>query len=964
MKRDILVVIPHPWLRQVVVSIFGYAKMNCVCVESVAELGQAIHTDTAIAIIDVFSYPEYYRDILAQIKEKNLGIAIIALVSIDNTEYQYGLMTAGASAVVVKEKADEQLIPALIQVLQDKKRNDTVARLLKNQKQFITLFKEEVSELNNEEQMSSIKSKLTRRTFLKASAVTAVAAGTVAANPWGTAMKALAQEDVESASVIKDKIVAGVCRGNCFGGCLLNVHVRNGKVVQTSMREMPNPEYNRICVKGLTHVQRIYSKDRLKYPMKRAGERGEGKWERISWDEAITTITDKWKEYQSQYGKNSFSIGWGSGSYGSLSGVGIGNPVNRLLNVSGSSLLNMSVDAAQGLSGTNALGLGPNFNMNEAADFKNAKTIFCWGANPVNAQQQTMHFLVEARDNGTKFIVIDPVYNGTAARADMFVPVRPGSDGALALGMMNIVVRENWIDEPFLKKSTVAPFLVKESDGKYLRQSDLGVLVEGALNEPIVWDSTTNTHSTASVIANPALRGSYTINGIKVTTAYDLLLERIAEYPPEKAAEICNIPVDTIEEITRIYATNKPSTIYQNFGIDHYVNGHYAIFAIYALAMITGNLAKSGACCGMGLITGLSAANIFGTLFPPGAAPALEISQLKLSEVLETKMYGNTPVDLKGVYFTHVNFAGNRIDRRNTLEALKKLDFIAVADMNMNETAQYADILLPVAHWFELDDIFISYSAHPYVLLQEKAVEPLYECKSDFEIVKLLADKLGHGNHFAMDETEYMKLWLDSDGAKGLGITLERLQKEKAVRCLPGELFIHGEGGVFPTPTGRAQFYLESPAPNLNYGQQFDIAKERLPYHEPPHEAWHENPLHEKYPFSVIQDHTRWRTHSQWWDVAMLKELEPEPTLKINSVDASPRNIKTGDIVKVFNDRGHVLIKAIINDAVQPGVLTMPKGWEKQEFIDGHYQDLTSRVTNPVCANSAFFDLLVGVEKV
>ena len=96
----------------------------------------------------------------------------------------------------------------------------------------------------------------------------------------------------------------------------------------------------------------------------------------------------------------------------------------------------------------------------------------------------------------------------------------------------------------------------------------------------------------------------------------------------------------------------------------------------------------------------------------------------------------------------------------------------------------------------------------------------------------------------------------------------------------------------------------------------------------------------------------------------MLKELEPEPTLKINSVDASPRNIKTGDIVKVFNDRGHVLIKAVINDAVQPGVLTMPKGWEKQEFIDGHYQDLTSRVTNPVCANSAFFDLLVGVEKV
>lgn len=763
----------------------------------------------------------------------------------------------------------------------------------------------------------------------------------------------------------EEKIFAGVCRGNCASGCLLNIHVRDGKVVKTSMREMPNPEYNRICIKGLTHVHRIYSKERLQYPMKRVGERGEGKFAKISWDEAITIIAGKWKEYQSKYGKTAFGVYSCSGNFGAVNGVGLGNPLSRLINLSGASILNMSLDFAVIFSGMNSLGTGPLFNANEPADLKNAKTIICWGANPVNAQQQSVHFILEAKEKGAKLIVIDPVFSGTAAIADMYVPIRPGTDGALALGMMNIVVRENWLDEPFLKKSTVAPFLVKEADGKYLRQSDLGaVITAGAIDEPIVWDSAANHHSTASSAADPALQGSYEINGLKVTTAYDLLLARIAEYPPERAAEICNIPVEKIEEITRIYATNKPSSIYQFFGFDHYVNGHYSAFAVHALAILTGNLAKSGAYCGFGESFGIQFINLAGTLFPPGAAPTLQITQLQLSEVLETNMYGDTPVTLKGVFFTNGNFMGNRIDRKNSIDVLKKLDFIAVADIVMSETALYADILLPAAHWFEEDDIVVNFGTHPYVQLQEKAIEPLGESKPDFQIIKLLAEKLGYGEHFAMDEFEYMKLWLDSDGARALGITLERLQKEKSVRCLPGDPYIHGAGGVFPTPTGRAQFYLESPAPDTNYGQQFDISKERLPYFEPPHEVWHENLLHKKYPFALIQEHTKWRTNTQWWEVSLLKELESEPTVKINSADAASRNIKTGDTVRVFNDRGYVVIKAAINDAVQPGVLTMPKGWKKQEFIEGHYQDLTSRVTNPVCANSAFFDLLVEVEKI
>ncbi len=830
-----------------------------------------------------------------------------------------------------------------------------------------SIRRQEVMEKKN---TSSLNPSMSRRKFIKASAVATAATGAVLSNPMGSAMKTLTADSAAAATkASKEETFAGACRGNCAGGCFLNIHVRDGKIVRTSAREFPNPEYNRICVKGLSHVQRIYHKDRLKYPMKRAGKRGEGKWERISWDEAITTITDKWKEYEKKYGKESFAIGWGSGSYATCSGQGLGNVTNRLLNVTGCANIQATVDAAHGYAAGNAVGIGPNFTLNEIADLKNAKTIVVWGANPVISQQQSAHFLLEAKEHGAKLVVIDPIYNITASKADVFVPIVPGTDGALALAMMNIIVRENWIDLPFLKKSTVAPFLVKESDGSYLRLSDLGSLPPGAEDQIVVRGSDGKV-GLSTEIADPVIEGSFEINGIKVTTAYSLLLKRIAEYPPEKAAEITNIPVGQIEELTKLYANNKPSTIYSYFGVDHYVNGHYSMFAMYALAMITGNLGKPGAGCGMGETIGINFVNIMGTLFPEGATgPSLTMATPRMGEVMnEHKYMGKNDVNLKGVYFTHINVLGNVAERQYAMEWMKKLDLIVVADMNMNETAQYADIVLPVAHWFEVEDAFANYSTHPYVIYQEKAIDPLFECKSDFEITKMLADKLGYGDKFNFTEEEYLRLWLDADGARELDLTFERLKDEKIVKCMPGENFVFASDGVFPTPTGRAQFYQETVAPNTNYDARFydidfDISKERLPYWEPPHEAWHENKLFKKYPFRIISDHVKFRTHTQWWDVPVLLELDPEPLLKINPDDAKKYGIKTGDKVKIYNDRGYVMMKAAINAGCQPGVLTAPKGWEKGQFIEGHFADLSSRVMNDVCANSAFFDLLVAIEK-
>ena len=819
-----------------------------------------------------------------------------------------------------------------------------------------------------------LQTPVSRRTFLKGSMAATAAVG--AMSMFGCAAPAEqttegttpaetippTTEAAPSQPVVEEQVYCGVCRGNCAGGCFLNVHVRDGKVVRTSARDLPDTRYNRICIKGLTHSHRMYSSDRLKYPLRRVGERGAGQWEQISWDEAIKEISDKWKGYQADYGTQAVGVYVGSGNYATCSGEGLGCGTTRFMNTIGAANVSASVDLARGTGAQPVIGIGPLVTGSEMADVLNAKTIIVWGANPVNSQQQSTHFLMEAKENGTKLIVIDPAFTATAAKADIYVPIRPGSDAALAMAMMNIVLRDDLADWNFVKKNTDAPMLVKKSDGKYLRISDLRELGAEEKDAPVILGADGTVDIPANV-AEPVITGVNEVEGIAVTTAFDLMKAAIAEYTPEKAAEICGLEVSQIEEITKLYAANTPSTIYAYFGMDHYVNGHYGYRVTAQLAALTGNLGKPGAYCGMNESLGTNFANIAGCGYTGGGVLSpISIPILWLPEILETGKFGEKDITLKSLYVAHANIIGNSAERKTVIDTLNKLDFIVMADLNMNETAQYADILLPAAHWFEVDDIFMNYSTHPYVLMQEKAVEIPYECKSDYEIYRLLCTAMGYPDTFKMTEEEYMKLWLDTDGARAMDLTYERMQKEKAVRFVK-EGFVFAEGGVFTTTTGRAQFYNEAPAPAMQYGQTWYPEKERLAYWEPPHEAWHENALHEKYPYVLLQVHPKWRTHSQWFDVPMLDEISGPPTVHMNPVDAAAKGVAEGDTVKVYNDRGHVVMTVNINDGVQPGTITVPKGWEKGQFIDGHYQDLTSRVMNPMINNSAFFDALVDVVK-
>jgi len=818
-----------------------------------------------------------------------------------------------------------------------------------------------------------------RRNFIKGAAVLAATGALVGCS---SGSKELEKTDEPAVTESPDEIYSGVCRGNCAGGCFLNVHVRDGVVVRTTARDLPDTRYNRICTRGLTHSGRIYSADRLLYPMKRTGERGTGEFERISWDEAINTIAEKWQGLVDQYGTEAMAMYTGSGNYALCSGVAFGSAVSRFTSIMGSSTIPLNVDAAVGRAMGIIAGFGPYGQNNEPADFANSKTIICWGANPTISQPQVMHFILEAKEQGTKYIVIDEIFNANAAKADVFIPIKASTDGAMAFSVLNEILTQGWYDDEFVRAHTNSPFLVKESDGMFLRMSDLGVEpTEGPVNpatgqptmiDPeVVWDEASDSAVVLAEAQTPAIEGITEVNGIAVKTVFAIMKEQAAQYPIDRVTTITGVPAETIKELARIYHEEGPVNTYTMFGCDHYLNGHYNYWPIAALGICTGNVGKPGAATGFCELMPTNITN-FMTAYPldsagnPPKGPGRAIVVKEVGNVVDTGTYVGQELILKGVYVTNTNPLSTMTNRNYMESWFKKLEFIVVADMCMTETATYADIVLPAAHWFEQVDAYTSFGTAPYILWQDKAIEPVGEAKPDFEIYRLLCDKMGYGEYWDIEPEEFIAAAIDSEGAKALGITFDKLKEEKSARILPGDgEFISFEGGNFLTATGRAQFYQEIVTPDYFIGQTIDESKEKKPYWEPAKYADENSEARQSsYPFHMLSEHMRTRTHTQWWECRYLDEFTPEPIVCINPEDAASLSINEGDSVKLFNDRGFVVMKAVLNAGLPKGTVSSGRSFQADEFIDGHFASLPSIEFNQVCANQAFNDVAVAIEKI
>jgi molybdopterin-containing oxidoreductase family molybdopterin binding subunit len=771
----------------------------------------------------------------------------------------------------------------------------------------------------------------------------------------------------------EEKVYYNLCRGNCGGSCPLEATVREGKVVRTTPHVAAEiRETQQGCVKGHTNPQRLYATHRVLHPMRQTGERGSDNWEQVSWDEAISLVAEKFQAAFDDYGAQSVAFWHSFSNYAYLCGSqsssgmpnttrangGNGVAMERFLQKTGASLFTPSSDMTGLYMQFGALSLSPN----SQEDVANARTVLIWGANPADTMRSAWPFICKARDNGATIVTIDPQYTNSAAHSDIWLPVRGGTDSALMLAMCNHIIDNDLIDHDYLANSSVAPLLIKE-DGSYLKLSDLGMDPvegpEGADGEPteldseVVWDVAAGAFGSSRTVRDPAVEGSFDADGTPVRTVYDLVREQIRPFTVEFAAEECDLSAERIVELAELYATNRPSSVCTLWGFEHMTNTYHNYKSLVLLGALTGNIGRKGAS-----VFQLSAASRFAPplvlnkedLVLPDAKPTRAFTGEYLETLVNTGKWGDEDFPIRCVYVMNADPLANGIGRKALIEAFKKVDFAVVADSFLTDTARYASLVLPVTMSWECED-------HNGTFMNQKAVEPAGECRNDMAIMRALSEQMGFPELYEKSDEEFLRTLLDTSENLEAGWGYDDFKEKGLI-----EDYAYAESiGAEYNPTGRSIFYMANPVPCDDYGQLFGD-EVRIPWYEHSTEAYRDNPLRETYPLFCMSCHDNYQAHSTHMKLAWLDEIRG-PAVRIHEATAAERNIANGDIVRVFNDRGFVVLKAVLTQGIRPDTVLIPHGFHESDYVAGHHQDLTLLALDAFTSNNNFNDMLCQVER-
>jgi molybdopterin-containing oxidoreductase family molybdopterin binding subunit len=715
--------------------------------------------------------------------------------------------------------------------------------------------------------------------------------------------------------------------------------VEDGKIVKVERLTYPDGEKGDICLKGVAGAHLPYHPDRLKYPVKRAGKRGEGKWERITWEQALDEIADKLKKIREEFQPESVLMISAPNSIPfAETQMMLGNRLRNLLGATNFTQ-GCAIDSNPFFSGYFSYGTNFAHGLDPRTLIEGkTKYMIVWGCNPAEMSNRAWRYIREAQRNGAKLVDIGLISDPTAKAADWWIPVRAGSDGALALSMIGLIINQDLYNEEFVAQHTNGPFLVRTANGKLLRESDISS--EGSAHNCVVWDTARGhpyaiaPHSSGPIDIKPALLGIYEPRGIACKPAFQFLADLADAYPPEKAESITGVPVETIENLAREYATSKPATIVIRDGL-RYKNGGNAYRAMDILSSITGNIGAMG---GGTMVTGTTQGQGNAPLLrlndapitSPTAVRAPIIPQAKFTECMIT---GN-PYPIRAMVIYASNPVHTHPNPQRWFERIiPNLELIVVNDIFMTATAEYADYVMPDCTLFERDDMDIGTNGH--LVWLDKAIEPMYECRPPIYFWSELAKRLGLGEYFDKTIEEWTRLRLDSEDPSVAGVdpplTLERLKKEKIVRTnVPDGLFNPWLAKMFLTPSGRLEFYNEELLPA---GDALPVFREQL---ESPRST-----SAKKYPLVFITANNKYFIHTMFAnDPKTLERYLKEPHVSINPRDAEKRSILDGDVVSIFNDRGSCEVKALISETVPPGVINIPNGWWPRQFIEGHLQNL------------------------
>lgn len=786
--------------------------------------------------------------------------------------------------------------------------------------------------------------KITRRMFLKGVGAVTVTSALGMAGALSVNSSALKASDDTTV-----KYIHSCCTVNCTSRCHLKGHVQGGKIIAVTPGLLPGrDDYANACLRSMSLAQRLQDpKQRVLYPMKRVGERGEGKFERITWDEAYDIVATKLKETKEKYGAQAASFFTMSGNLAKLAW----ESTTRLgATFGGTTYITEGLMGDHGASMGMRLVFGQERGGHDTRDYMNSKLIIIWGRNLADTHTSELRYLIKARENGAKVIVIDPRQSSTAAVADQWIPIRPQTDPALALGMINYLISHDLHDAAWLKAYSCAPLLVRNDDGQYLRLN----------GKYAVWDENSKTIVTADTPnTNPSLSGEYTSpDGIKCYPSFADLVNEASKYTIKTTAEICGLEEAVVEQMAHEYATMKPAGIRMGQGMQRVYNSFAPFRTVATLAGVAGYIGVSGG--GASHMGGTSSINpIPGVTVPDfnfkewsdiGGIPLVEKKSSQLYDMIEKGQ-------VQFLWIGVSNFINQSPDANRVIkDVLPKVPFIVHVDPFWTWTGKYADLILPgKTHW-EVWDILVR---SPWVMLDQPAIPNMGESKSDCEICSEVAKRLGLGHLWNKTDEEWVRTFMTSQHPAFASFNWDKFVEEGIFTRSDGifDPVYSFKDQKYKTATGRFEFYTEKLKP---FGEQVPTYKRML---EDP-----KGELGKKYPLVCINYHDRLNVHSQQMLYPALKIVTSEPQVHINTVDANARGIAHGDKVKVFNDRGYCVVKAFVTEGIAPGITAIANGWTPEQYIEGSHQNLTHLTLNPVeeaisQTNSAFYDVLVQIEK-
>ena len=784
------------------------------------------------------------------------------------------------------------------------------------------------------------------------------------------------QESTDSVTKIRT-----TCRA-CISNCGVIATVKNGRVIKLEGDPKNKMSRGRMCAKGLSGIQALYNPNRNKYPMMRVGKRGEGKWKRISWDEALDTIAKKLLEIKAKYGAEAVMASTGGG----------GNPQftspARFCNLFGTpnwfepgcAQCYLPRQVAYGLmyGGTDPSIADSNSLEIYYADRTPMKSLCLWGTDPsYSCPGQGGGALVELRAKGVKTVVIDPRMTPDAAKATVWLPIRPGTDVALQLAWIRYMIEHKLYNEEFVLKWTNLPYLVNAETKECWRAGKS--TVKGLPDTYMVWDKKSGSAQPLEYPWNDAydveLDGEYVIDGVTYKTGFRMLKERAEEWTLEKAAEVCWLPVDKIEEAILTFCENTPGGLCIGVATDQNPNSTQAAMGAAIIDLLLGNVEQPGS-----LLQRFGALKRLDFSVVPFCEDKLPYEQL-------VKRLG--AIEYKGLHMWHAAHApsclqaiktgkpypikawldrsGNKLavlaNGKEWVEAMDNLDLIVHMYMYPTSFSAYADILLPTTEWLETN--YLQQVCNTVSIRQP--VVHLYETIDECLIWSLLAKRcadLGDKDCAKGFDAEYMgkehPYWDNMTDVmehftKQIGMTWEQFKeasKDGPVEYMPEEDFLHyyvykdinpktGKPRGFHTASRKCELYGECFITLGRTGMPFSGEPlppashdyDPLPYFIEPHESpLPDCDLSKEYPLVMTNGRVPYYHHGTLRNIPWLREMYPAPELWINPATAEKYGIENGDWVWVESLRGKIRGIANVTTGIGEGVVYMERFWNPENL--------------------------------